>query len=152
MAWTDIAKHKKSVHLYHRGGQCQAWKWGVFHVFLRLSLLTEMGQRARIFLSETLWLPLLRCLGTGLLRIVTNDSNIVTNDSLCFCLDLQLIWKILRNGGRRMSMILEIWESGSILLCIKEYSDVTVFNFYFNLLKMYKFARCKVNYIIYYTI
>ena len=32
---------------------------------LRLSLLPGMGQRARIFISETQWLPLLKCLATG---------------------------------------------------------------------------------------
>ena len=32
---------------------------------LRLSLLPEMGQRARIFISEKQWLPLLKCLATG---------------------------------------------------------------------------------------
>ena len=32
---------------------------------LRLSLLPEMGQRARIIISETQWLPLLKCLATG---------------------------------------------------------------------------------------
>ena len=32
---------------------------------LRLSLLPEMGQRARIFVSETQWLSLLKCLATG---------------------------------------------------------------------------------------
>ena len=31
---------------------------------LRVSLLSEMGQRAQIFISETLWLPLLKCLGS----------------------------------------------------------------------------------------
>ena len=32
---------------------------------LRLSLLPEMGQRARIFISERQLLPLLKCLATG---------------------------------------------------------------------------------------
>ena len=32
---------------------------------LQLSLLPEMGQRARISISETLWFPVLKCLTTG---------------------------------------------------------------------------------------
>ena len=33
---------------------------------LRLSLLPEMGERARIFISETQWLPEVKCLATGI--------------------------------------------------------------------------------------
>ena len=50
---------------------------------LRLSLLPEMGQRARIFISETQWLPLLKCLATGWFAslLVTERRSVVAKPS-----------------------------------------------------------------------
>ena len=52
---------------------------------LRLSLLPEMGQRARIFISKTQWSPEVKCLATGLVLswLITDlrcSPNLILND------------------------------------------------------------------------
>ena len=51
---TERVKYRKNVHYYHGGGHMPSLEMRHISCLLRVSLLSEMGQRAQIFISETL--------------------------------------------------------------------------------------------------